>query len=102
MSDLVETMRRKLLGSQPIPVHERVVLERLLANLSVSQCARRMGWPPSTWQRIEDGRRTISEAEIPLMAKIMGVTDTRLRGLQATLLPGRNRPGRPAKLLAAA
>lgn len=100
MSDLVLALRRKLERQAPVPVHTRVALERALANLTLRHCARAMGWPPSTWQRVEDGERTISDEEIGRIASILGVTDARLRGLQATTVPGRKRPGRPAKLAA--
>lgn len=101
MSDLVEALRRKLERQEPVPVHERVRLERVCAGMTVSHCARAMGWPPSAWQRIEAGERTISPLELERMATILGVTDVRLRGLQATTIPGRRRPGRPARALAA-
>jgi transcriptional regulator with XRE-family HTH domain len=103
MSDLVEALRRKLdRHPRPIPVHVRVALERTCAGLTVSHCARAMGWPPTYWQRIESGTRTISEDELPRVAAILGVTDVRLRGLQATTVPGRKRPGRrPAQVTVA-
>lgn len=100
MSDLVDVIRRKVERESPLPVHRRVALERILAGLTVSHCARAMGWPPALWQRIEAGERTISDLELPQIAAIVGVTDARLHGLHATTVPGRKRPGRPAKLAA--
>lgn len=85
----------------PLPLHLRIMAERVLAGLTASQCARAMAvlsgrtWSHTLWQRIENGTRDLSEVEVARVAKIVGVTVRRLRGDQPRAVPGWQKRGRP-------
>lgn len=78
-----------------LPIHQRIVLERHLAGLSGSHCARAMSWSHTLWQELEAGQRPPRREELPRIAKILGISVHRLTGDLARATPGWKPIGRP-------
>lgn len=95
MLTIVDAFRSRLQREEPLPIGQRIALERTLAGLGVAHCARAMGWQRMMWQRVEADRRELDDLEIARIATVLGITSARLRGLQATVTPGHRRSGRP-------
>lgn len=93
MGDIVTPIRR-LLRRAPA-LHTRIAIERTLAGLNASHCARAFGCSHTVWQRIESGQRSVDAPELKRIARIVGCTVQRLRGQQAQVAPGYRRMGRP-------
>ena len=92
-----------LTGGRTMPLPTRLTLERILAGLSVPQCARAMAamtgvsWSHTLWHRVERGERDLSGFERRCAAKILGVTCKRIAGAQPTAVIGWKKRGRRAK-----
>ena len=78
-----------------LPIHQRIELERHLAGLSGSHCARAIGWSHTLWQELEAGQREPRHDELPRIAKILGISVRRLTGGHAKTTPGWKPIGRP-------
>jgi transcriptional regulator with XRE-family HTH domain len=95
MGDIVTPIEKALRAHAPVPLHTRIRIERVLADLSVRHCARAMGISHTLWQEIEAGKRAVADDEVKAIAKIVGCTPARLRGEQAVKTPGFRKMGRP-------
>jgi len=98
MADPIKPFRnalRRIRRERPIPIGTRIALERELAGLSASHCARAMEWSHTTWQNMESGERALTLAERQKIAGVLGVTDNRLTGDQPYAVAGYKRRGRP-------
>src|SRR5690606_24602073 len=78
-----------------LPIHQRIELERHLAGLSGSHCARAIGWSHTLWQELEAGQRAPRQGELPRIAKILGISVHRLTGDLVKTIPGWKPIGRP-------
>jgi hypothetical protein len=54
-----------------------------------------MGWSHTLWQDLEAGDRPLYAGELSRIARILGCTVRRLRGEQASSVPGFRKNGRP-------
>jgi transcriptional regulator with XRE-family HTH domain len=98
MGDIIKPLRRALRRHGPIEVHTRIALERTLAGLTASHCARAMGCSHTLWQQIESGDRAVDAGEAKRIARILGVTVHRLHGEQGLAVPGWKKQGRPRRV----
>lgn len=101
MGDIVTPLRLSLRDHGPIAQHTRIALERTVAGLSARHCARALDVSHTTWQEIESGIRSVSAADLGLIARILGCTLRRLRGEQVHSVPGWKKQGRPRREQAA-
>jgi len=93
----VETLAQQLRDTvrKGLPIHQRIELERHLAGLSGSHCARAIGWSHTLWQELEAGQRAPRQEELPRIAKILGISVHRLTGDLVKTIPGWKPIGRP-------